>query len=75
MPIEEPTVSIFPYIENTFTVRGLSFFSFWLFNFKINSIKTLLATDFSICSTHQNFHEELVFLPNFLKAMVILLIY
>ena len=55
------------YRKNTFSGLGLSFFSFCSFNFKVNSIKTLLARAYSICSTYQNFHEELVFLRNFFK--------
>ena len=53
------------YRKNTFSGLGLCFFSFCSFNFKVNSIKTLLARAYSICSTYQNFHEELVFLRNF----------
>ena len=55
------------YRKNTFSGLGLSFFSFCSFNFKVNSIKTLLARAYSICSTYQNFHEELVFLRIFFK--------
>ena len=60
------------YRKNNFSGLGLSFFSFCSFNFKVNSIKTLLARAYSICSTYQNFHEELFI---FLKTMVILLFY
>ena len=53
------------YRKSTFSGLGLSFFSFCSFNFKVNSIKTLLARAYSICSSYQNFHEELVFLRYF----------
>ena len=76
MSIEKQIVSIFPYIEkNTFSGLGLSFFSLSLFNFKVNSIKTHLARAYSIFSTYQNFHEELVVLRIFFKSNGILLIY
>ena len=53
------------YRKPTFTGLGLSFFSFCPFNFKINSIKTLLSRAYRNCSNYTLLHGEFEFLRNF----------
>ena len=53
------------YRKPTFTGLGMSFFSFCSFNFKLNSVKTLLHRAYNISSTYFNFDTEIKFLLDF----------
>ena len=53
------------YRKPTFSGLGISFFSFCPFNFKVNSIKTLLHRAYHLCSTFKDFHNEIEFLKQF----------
>ena len=57
------TTSVFR--KQTFTGLGLSFFSVTPFNYKINSIKTLLHRARSICSTFTSLNKELSYLVEY----------
>ena len=52
----------------TFTGQGLNFYSYTYWNFKVNSIKTLLVRAHRLCSTWQDFHNEVQFLLKFFKT-------
>ena len=51
--------------KSTFTGLGTSFFSHCYFNFKLNSIKTLVYRAYHICSSYANFHCEIEYLKTF----------
>jgi len=51
--------------KDTFTGMGTSFFSNCTFNFKINSIQTLLYRAFNVCTSYSLLHKEFVFLKDF----------
>ena len=53
--------------KKTFTGLGTNFYSNCFFNFKLNSIYTLLHRAFTLTSDWHNFHEEILFLHNFFK--------
>ena len=61
--------------KKTFSGQSLNFFSHCSYNFKINSIKTLINRAFKICSNWKSFHVEVDFLKNFLLTIIILLAY
>ena len=46
---------------------GSNFYSFCFYNFKINSVLTLLHRAFTITSDWQLFHKEIEFLSNYFK--------
>ena len=56
------------YRKPTFSGLGSSFYSFCPFNFKLNSINTLLFRAYNICSTYLYLHEEFKFLVNFFRS-------
>ena len=58
-------LSLSVFRKPTFSGLGTSFFSFCFFNFKINSIKTLLHRAFSLSSSYLIFHEEVKFLRDY----------
>ena len=51
--------------KDTFSGLGISFFSFCVYKFKINAIKTLLFRAYNICSNYQSLHTEFKFLIQF----------
>ena len=53
--------------KSTFTGLGSNFYSFCFYNFKVNSILTLLHRAFTITSDWQLFHKEIEFLHTFFK--------
>lgn len=53
------------YRKATFSGLGTSFFSYCDFRYKINAVKTLLHRAYSISSTYQLLHKELVFLKDY----------
>ena len=53
------------YRKPTFSGQGISFFSFTLFLFKLNTIKTLVFRSYSICSNYHDRHKEFNFLKDF----------
>ena len=55
------------YRKPTFTGQGINFYSCCFFNFKFNSISTLLHRAYSISSNWSIFHEEIIFLSKFFK--------
>ena len=54
--------------KSTFTGLGTSFYSFCSYNFKINSIKTLLFRAYGLCTNYFTFHKEIEFLINFFHS-------
>ena len=52
------------YRKQTFTGSGTNFYSFCFFNFKLNSLMTLLHRALTHTSNWQAFHEEIAFLRN-----------
>ena len=52
----------------TFTGLGLNFHSFTFYNFKINSIKTLLFRAYRLCDNWISFHIETGFLLNYFRS-------
>ena len=56
------------YRKATFTGLGLSYFSFCSYNFKLNSIRTLLSRAFRNASTYAHLHSELNFLKSFFQS-------
>ena len=55
------------YRKPTFTGLGTNFYSCCSFNFKLNSISTLLYRAYNITSNWENFHKEIDFLSEFFK--------
>lgn len=55
------------YRKENFSGLGMSFYSYCIKKFKINSCNTLIHRAFKICSTWIDFDEEMSFLGNFLK--------
>jgi len=53
------------YRKDTFSGQGLSFFSFCSFNFKLNSVRSLLSRGYNVCSSFINIHSEFEFLKTF----------
>ena len=53
--------------KNTFTGLGSNFYSFCFYNFKINSLSTLLHRAFVLTSDWKLFHKEIEFLSNYFK--------
>ena len=53
------------YRKESFTGVGTSFFSYCPFNFKINSIKTLVHRAYHICSNNLHLHNEFNFLLSY----------
>jgi hypothetical protein len=53
------------YRKDTFSGLGTSFFSFCSFNFKVNSIKTLLSRAYKVSSDYISMHNEFEFLRTF----------
>ena len=53
--------------KSTFTGLGSNFYSFCFYNFKINSLSTLLHRAFTLTSDWQLFHKEIEFLSNYFK--------
>ena len=56
------------YRKPTFTGLGLSYFSFCLFRFKVNAIKTLLSRAYCISSNYLSLHTEFEYLKRFFSA-------
>lgn len=56
------------YRKNSFSGLGTSFYSFCHFRFKINSIKTLLARAYGVCSNYSFLHKEFEFLVQFFRS-------
>ena len=56
------------YRKPTFTGLGLNFHSSTYFNFKINSIKTLIFRAYQLCDSWMSFHHEMCFLSNFFET-------
>ena len=54
--------------KSTFSGLGSSFFSFCSFWFKINSIKTLIACRFNVCSNYTDMNCEFNFLKTFFTS-------
>ena len=55
------------YRKPTFTTLSTNFFSAIPYNFKINSIKTLLHRAYHLCSNWSDFHSEIEYLANFFR--------
>ena len=55
------------YRKQTYTGLGSNFYSSCFFNFKLNSIRTLLHRAYSHSSDWINFHNEVEFLRNFFR--------
>lgn len=53
--------------KNTFTGLGTNFYSSCNFNFKLNSLSTLLHRAYSLTSSWTAFHKEVEFLANFFR--------
>ena len=53
--------------KSTFTGLGSNFYSFCFYNFKMNSLSTLLHRAFTLTSDWQLFHKEIEFLSNYFK--------
>ena len=51
--------------KNTFTGLGSNFYSHCFFNFKLNSLSTLIHRAFTITSDWQSFHNEILFLHDY----------
>ena len=58
------------YRKPTFSVLGISYFSFCASRFKINAIETLLCRAYIISANYQLLHRELEFLKQFFILMV-----
>lgn len=52
------------YCKPTFTGIGLHFLSFIPYSYKINSVKTLIARAYNLCSTWTAFHNDFLCLCN-----------
>src|SRR5215469_6354828 len=50
------------YRKRTFSGQSLNYFSHCCYNFKINSVNTLISRTFKICSDWKAFHLEMEFL-------------
>ena len=59
------TTSVFR--KKTYTGLGLNFYSSCFFNFKINSIRTLLYRAYSLSSSWLDFHKEVEFLRKYFQ--------
>ena len=53
------------YRKQCFSGLGTSFYSFCSFQFRLNSVKTLLARAFGICSDYFSLHNEFEFLKEY----------
>ena len=53
--------------KKTYTGLGLNFYSTCFFNFKLNSIRTLLHRAYSLSSGWLNFHKEVEFLREYFR--------
>ena len=55
------------YRKSTFTGQGTNFYSCCFFNFKLNSISTLLHRAYALSSSWTLFHKEILFLTRFFR--------
>ena len=62
---ENGKISVSLYRKPTFSGLGTSFFSFCHYNFKLNSIRTLLHRAYTLSSCYTNFHKEVVLLKTY----------
>ena len=53
--------------KKTFTCQGTNFYSSCPLNFKLNSISTLIHRAYTLCSSWENFHNEVLFLFEYFK--------
>ena len=53
--------------KRTFTGLGLNYHSYTYYNFKLNSIRTLVFRAYQLCTTWIDFHNELSFILKFFK--------
>ena len=53
--------------KKTFTGLGSNFYSHCFFNFKLNSLSTLIHRAFVLTSNWNSFHQEIIFLQNYFR--------